>query len=601
MNSTLHALLALTAGHRKRYLAAAASMVVASALLYLAPLVPQIVIDGVLAPSQDASPFVRRTVDALGGRAALLDRLWLPGLIFVLITAAAGVFTYLRGRWSAAATEAVIRRLRERVYDHVQHLSVAYFDGAETGDLVQRSTSDVETVRVFLQNHVVEVARACVMLLAPIPLMVAIDGRMTVAALVLMPLIVGFSTTFFVRMRSTFKAADEAEGRMTTTLQENLTGIRVVRAFRRQRFENERFAVRNADHRHHAHRVYRLMAWFWSASDLLCFAQTAIVVITGVVLLQAGELQVGAFYYFLTVVTMFIYPLRNMGRVVADLGKAVVALERIDEVLDESPESSPSDAIGVEKADGELILEGVELTYPDGTSALRGIDLRVEAGETLALVGPSGSGKSSLVALLLRLRDADRGTILLDGRDLAGFDRKQVRQHISVVLQEPFLFSKTVGANVRLGRAGATQDDVVQATRAAAVHDAVLTFPQGYDTPVGERGVTLSGGQRQRLALARALLREPAVLVLDDALSAVDTATEAEILRALERRRGRHTTIIVAHRLTTVSLADRIAVLDAGRIVQVGNHDALVAQDGPYGRLWALQRSDEHRSQEESA
>jgi ATP-binding cassette subfamily B protein len=577
-------------GSRARYAAAIAALVGASCFLYMVPLVPQAVIDGVLTEAPERSAIVDLTVSTLGGRDFLRDHLWVAAAVIVGLTALAGVFTYVRGRLSAQATETIVRRLRDRVYDHLQRLPCRYFDGAETGDLVQRCTSDVDTVRNFLASHVVEIGRALVMLFVPIPLMLAIDARMTGVALLLVPVITGFSVVFFLRVRAAFLQADEAEGRLTTTIQENLTGIRVVRAFARQAHEIEKFGERNREYQVLDERLYRLMARFWSISDLLTFMQTVAVVGAGIYLMAQGELPVGAFFYFLTAVGMFVYPMRQMGRIVTDLGKATVALGRLREILDTPEEPAPARPVQLPEVHGDIVLEDVTFAYGDAEPALRNVSLHVRARETVAFVGASGSGKSTIVALLLRLYDPTHGRVLLDGHDVRTLDPRVLRRHVGVAMQQPFLFSKTIEENLRLGRADAGKDEIVRATSTAVVHDTIAAFEDGYDTRVGERGVTLSGGQRQRVALARALLQRP---VLDDALSAVDTNTEASILAALEERRGRQTTILIAHRLSTVALADRIFVLDRGRIVQEGDHDTLRRAPGPYARLWRIQTEDD--------
>ena len=590
MFSSIRALWRLMAGSRARYGAAIAALVFASAFLYLAPLIPQVVIDGVLVGDPTAaSDTVKWGVELLGGADFVRANLWVPGLLIAGATIIAGVFAYLRGRWSAEATEAITRRLRDRVYDHLQHLPCRYFDNAETGDLVQRCTSDVETVRTFLAEHIVEMGRALIMFFVPLPLLWLIDPAMTKASVVVVPVILGFSGLFFVRVRRAFKQADEAEGKLTANVQENLSGIRVVRAFARQDHERERFAGNNTRYRRLDQRVYTLAAWFWAVSDFLCFAQTGIVLVVGLYRLAQGELPVGAFFYFLTAVEMFIFPLRMIGRLVSDFGKATVAFGRLREILEAPTESEPETPATVERAEGHLQFDGVTFAYRDGNDVLHDVSFELQPRETIAVVGPSGSGKTTIVSLMMRLYDPTSGTIRIDGVDITTLPRQDLRKRLSVVLQEPFLFSKSIAANLALGRKEATQAEIEHATRIACVHDAIVDFDDGYDTRVGERGVTLSGGQRQRVAIARALLQEPSVLVLDDALSAVDTQTEAQILAALAQRRGKHSTLVIAHRLSTLALADRVVVLDKGRIAQVGTVDELKNQPGPFARMWALQ------------
>ncbi|MEQ8850860.1 MAG: ABC transporter ATP-binding protein [Phycisphaerales bacterium] len=587
-------------GQRLRYGGAIGALVVASCFLYLVPLIPQATIDGVLLPDAEREPSMLTsvTLGLLGGESVVGDRLWLPAAAIGLLTICAGVFTYLRSRWSAQASESIARRLRNEVYDHLQHLPCRYFDEAETGDLLQRCTSDVETFRVFLSTQIVEVGRAILMFLIPIPLMLMIDIRMTIAALVLAPFILVFSAFYFLRVRDAFREKDEAEGAMTATIQENLTAIRVVKAFARQDYERSKFAERNDLHRSLDLALFRLFARFWSISDLLCFSQKGIVVAFGAWLLARGELQVGAFFFFLSAVAMFIWPIQMMGRILSELGKAVVAIERIEEIL-AVPRESSADEDGRPPIDGEITFDRV--TFHHGAECvLDNVSFTVRPGETLGVLGPSGGGKTTLVNLLLRLYDYENGSVRIDGRELNTLPREWVRSNIAVVMQEPFLYSRSLGENIAMGRRSAEQDELVEATTVSAVHDSIERFEQGYETVVGERGVTLSGGQRQRVALSRALLQDAPILILDDALSAVDTDTESRILSALRSRERQQTTIVIAHRLSTLMHADRIIVLESGRVTQCGSHESLRNEPGLYGRLWRIQSAEASDQRTES-
>lgn len=602
MNSKYRMIWQQMEGQRRRYGAAIGALVLGSCVLYLVPLVPQVIMDGVLADadgSGTASRFVQKVVTHSGGQDFLRANLWMAAVAIVLLTGIAGFFTYLRGRWSAQAAEGIARKVRDKLFDQLQHLPCRFHDGAETGDLVQRCTSDVDTLRQFLANQVVEIGRAGFMLLVPLPLMLALDARMTLASVVLLPPIVAFAVIFFRKVKSAFLLVDEAEGALTASVQENLTGIRVVRAFARQDHEMEKFAEKNMRHRRLDYRLYALMGWYWSISDLMCMAQLTVVLGAGGYLLAQGQLQVGTFYFFLAAVNLFIWPVRMMGRILTELGKATVAIGRIDEILGHPRESDPvSTLVPSSTSAGEIVFDRVNFAHNGDTRVLQEISFRVEPGETIALLGPSGSGKSTLVSLLLRFYDPESGEIRIDGRDIMKVSRKDVRSRIAVVMQEPFLYSKSLRENIRLGRSNAADDEITEAASVACVHDAILEFDDSYDTLVGERGVTLSGGQRQRVALARALLDSPSVLILDDALSAVDTNTESMILEALRDRKGRQTTLVIAHRLSTLMSADRILVLDKGRIIQQGTHRNLVEQEGLYRRLWRIQTSVEEQIEE---
>ena len=568
MNDTLYSLLA---SQRRRFTLAVLALMVASILALSVPLVAGHAIDGLLAGQPDYP-------------------LWLTATAIVLLTALSGAGHYLRGRWTHQASEAIVRRLRERLYNHLERLPCAYHDRADTGDLVQRCTSDVETLRLFLGEQVVEIGRAVLIVLLAVPLLLWLHAPLAGLAVLLLPLLVLFGYGYFGRLRRLFRAADEAEGRLTTVLQENLTGIRVVRAFANQSWEAARFGHHNAAFRDLNGGVIRAMGNYWSVSEGLILGQFGIVLLGGAAMVQAGSISVGVLFAFLQVLTQVVWPLRQLGRVLTETGKATVALERLREILAVAEEADPDEPVAPAPARGSIAVRDLWFGFEPEQPVLRGLSLDIAPGETVALIGPPGSGKSALAQLLLRLYDYQQGSIQLDGRELSSLSRSAVRERVGAVLQAPFLYSRTVSANLRVG-AERPLEALQEAAGAAAIHDAIQTLPRGYETLVGERGVTLSGGQRQRLTLARALLNDPPVLILDDSLSAVDTHTEARILATLAKRRGRATTLMIAHRLSSVQAADRILVLERGRVVQSGSHRQLLNEPGPYRNLWHWQNA----------
>lgn len=580
----------LMEGDRLRYGLALASLLAAAGMLYLIPLVPQAIIDVVLGDeSEKASNLSWRVVDLLGGRDRVARNLWLPLILIAIIATIAGLFTYGRQRWSAIASQNTARRMRDRLQDRIQRLDMRAYDGLDRGDLLQRCTSDVDTTQMFLSTQVVEVGRAIVMLAVAIPVMFLIDWRMATAAVWLLPVIVGFSYFYFKKVRALFKDKDEAEGRLTAAVNDNLVGIRVVRAFNRQDHEIERFRPRNDDHRRLDARLYRVFASFWSFSDLLCFMQQASVVLVGAWLLAGAHILVGEFYFFFAAVGMYLWPVRMAGRIVAEFGKATVAIDRIEEILHLPVEPPvPADRTQV-PADGSISFHDVTFGHVPDRRVLSDLDLHIEDGETVAIVGPSGSGKSTLVQLLLRFYEPDAGRVEIGGVDIRTMDRHDLRTRVATVLQQPFLFSRSIRENIMLADPQADLASIEIAAGEACIHESIARFEAGYETMVGERGLTLSGGQRQRIAIAQALLQEPSILVLDDALSAVDTGTERSILQAIRARRGRHTTLVIAHRLSTLREADRIVVMSEGRIESIGTHQELRDRPGLYRRLWEIQ------------
>jgi ATP-binding cassette subfamily B protein len=585
------ALWRLTRGQRGRFLLALVTLGIGTLLMYLAPQIIRIAIDGMLRPPSERSASAGRALSFVDAANHPIRALILAGGAIVLVTLVAGVFMYLKGRWTAQAAESIARSLRMRLYNQLQHLPVGYHDKSQTGDQVQRCTSDVDTVRMLFTSQAVEIARALMLLAIGIPLMFWMDTVLALMAVAVLPIIVAFSVFFFGRVQGSFKRMDEAEGAMTATLQENLTGIRVVRAFARQKFESDRFGEKNRVHLELNDKLYRIMAIYWSMSDFMSFAQGALVLFVGAWRVQHGHITLGTLVAFLSYMQLYLWPVRQMGRVLTELGKATVAMGRIQEILDAPREADPLTAPAQqlpERIRGEICIQGVSLNHGE-TRVLDDVSLDIPAGQTLAIVGPSGSGKSTLVQLLLRIYDYSQGRITLDGMEIRLLPRKYVRSQFGVVMQEPFLYSKTLRDNIRLGRHGAPEPEIVESATIACIHESIEGFDKKYDTLVGERGVTLSGGQRQRVAIARAILKDSPVLILDDALSAVDTHTETIILDAMRRRSGRHTTIVIAHRLSTLMHADQIAVLDGGKIVQLGTHAALIEQDGLYKKLWQIQ------------
>ncbi|KAB3538587.1 ABC transporter ATP-binding protein [Alkaliphilus pronyensis] len=576
-------------GNRSRYFGALISIGLATLFSLAAPLIIKTTIDSVIGDKELQAPkVIQDVIVSIGGVEALKDKLWIPAIIIVAFAIIRGIFLYFKGKWSAEAAEAVAKTIRDQVYDHLQYLSYDYHVKAETGDLIQRCTSDVEIIRRFLATQSIEIGSALFMLLFTIYIMVPMDATLTIISMSLIPVIFVFTVVFFVKVKEAFKLMEEAEGKMSSTLQENLTGLRVVRAFGRQAYEVDKFDEKNIVNRDLTYKLIRLFAWYWSVSDLLSMIQMGIVLTTSVYWTYTGRITLGTMVVFNTYVGMLLWPIRQLGRVITDLGKAMVSLDRIGEILAEKKEKMEEKGENP-KIKGNISFKNVTFEYEKGKPVLNDISFDVKEGKTVAILGPTGAGKTTLVHLLARLFDYQKGSIKIDGIELKEIDKKWIRKNVGLILQEPFLFARTIKDNIKLGRVEAEDEEVFNVAKVAAIHDVVLDFDKGYETLVGERGVSLSGGQKQRLAISRSLIINCPIIVFDDSLSAVDTETDAAIRSALKKRRNKATTFIISHRIATISEADIILVLEKGRIVEIGNHNELISNNGLYNRIWKLQ------------
>jgi len=582
-------------GNRSLYVFSILAVGIAIFLRFAWPMVLRVTIDSIIGskPMETSGwlqPLITKAFEYLGGKSVLEQSLWMCSIILILLTLSRGIFLFFKGKWSAIASESIARKIRDQLYDHLQYLPFDYHVKVKTGDLIQRCTSDVETIRRFLAMQMVEIGRALFMLFFALSFMLPMSVKMTLISLSLVPFIFAFAVVFFMKVKVAFKASDESEGRLSTVLQENLSGVRVVRAFARQKYEIDKFDEKNIEYRDLTYRLIRLLAWYWSVSDFLSLIQIIAVTVLGTYWAANGIITLGTLLAFSSYVGMLLWPVRQLGRVLTDMGKAMVSIERIQEILDEPIEDLDA-GISKEKIEGKIEFENVSFHYDEGHPILEDVSFKVEKGQTVAILGPTGSGKSTLVSLLPRLYDNQSGSVKIDGIDVKKISKRTLRKNIGIVLQEPFLFSKTLKDNIGLASSDYEDDMVFKAAQIASVHDVIESFEDGYETSVGEKGVTLSGGQKQRIAIARTIINGSSILIFDDSLSAVDTETDAAIRKRLKKLNKKATTFIISHRLTTLAEADMILVLEHGKIVQQGTHLELIDEEGLYKRVWGIQNS----------
>jgi len=556
---------------------------------FSAPLLITILFDNVLNdyPIED-HPTVMWFVNLFGGVEGWQNNIWLVAAAHLTTALLIAFFVFGRQRLVSMFSENTAKRMKDRLYDHIQKLPYNYHVSAQTGDLIQRCTSDVEQTRRFLSQQTVEIARAIFFTTAAFITMRSLNMTLTLISFAFLPIIFIFSYIFFRAVRRVFKQQDEKEGELSTVLQESITGVRVVRAFGRARFEVDKFIDKNDDFKKLQFKQMKFLAWFWSLSDILCFAQIVTTFVMGIYFVSIDTLTVGGLVAFNTAAWMMVWPIRQLGRVMSDLGRTQVAMERIYEVLDEPAEC---DTPGATPHDlrGDIVFNNVDFAYGDERKIFDGMSFTVKKGETISILGATGSGKSTLMLLMLRLYDYNSGSITINGKELRDISKEHLRKSIGIVLQEPFLYSRTIRSNLEMAKEGVAEDEIFDATRTASAHNFITEFEEGYETMVGERGVTLSGGQKQRVAIARTLIKDSEMLIFDDSLSAVDTETDAQIREALATRKKDITTFIISQRITTLMNADRIFVVEDGKIADIGTHGELISRDGLYKRIWDIQ------------
>ncbi len=571
-----------------RWLLLGAVAVVGGTVSFLTPMVTGFLVDFVLRGDSSGLLGPLKTLADRVGRDYFLANLWVLALALLLVTGLSALFNHLRGRFTAMAAEGIALRMRSALYTHLQDLPYDYHKHTSTGDLVQRCSSDVAMLRRFIGVQMLEILRTVVIVAVALSIMAPINGALALASTVTFPVLIVCSGVFFKKVRAQFTLADEAEGRLSTMMQENYSGVRVVRAFGQQKQEIQRFRLLNSDYQAKSYRLSRLLGAFWGISDGLGYLQIFTTMMLGIYFCVKGELTVGNLMIFTSYTSMMVWPVRQLGRVLSDFGKATVSLGRLEEIMSAPVEKEPGRALTPEIR-GRVEFREVCFGYDRPDDVLKGVSFTAEPGQTVAILGSTGSGKSSLVQLMQRLYRCTSGGVYIDGVNVDDIERHHLRRNIGIVLQEPFLYSRTIAENIKIVRPDASEQEMRAAAATAAVDEVIMEFKDGYDTMVGERGVTLSGGQKQRVAIARMLMQQAPIIIFDDSMSAVDTETDRAIREALRNRRSRSTTFIISHRITTLCEADFILVLENGRVADCGTHSELMSRDGLYRRIADIQ------------
>ena len=495
--------------------------------------------------------------------------------------------SYIQDSRLPMGSERFVKSLRDALYSRIQRLPYSWHVQNSTGDIIQRCISDVEIVRAFVMDQLLELLGTLFMIVTCVVIMFTMNVKMALLATAFVPVIVGYSVLFFRHMSGRYEKADEAEGALSAVVQENLTGVRVVRAFGREKTELDKFREKNNRYTDLWLKLGDWMSAFYTLGDMMSILQVFAIVVLGVHLCVAGEVSLGVYLAFVSYTRELTLPVRRLGRTISEMSKANVSIDRLLYIL-ESEEERSTESPAQADLHGEIRFEHVSFAYEE-KRVLRDVSFSIPGGKTLGVFGGTGSGKSTIALLLARLYDPDTGRITIGGVDTKDMDLGELRRGVGVVLQEPFLFSRTLAENIAITREDATREDVERAAQDACLDASVGEFVNGYETVVGERGVTLSGGQKQRTAIARTLLSGAPVMVFDDALSAVDAKTDEAIRTRLRAAAGGATLILIAHRVATLMQADRIIVLEDGQIVESGTPDELLAQGGAFARAAAMQ------------
>lgn len=611
-------------GSKRYFLIALAASLVTTVLNALTPQIFRFSIDSVLGGSKYMY---------------LADHLWILALLLVGVAVLSGISQYICRANTALAGENFARNMRDALFAHVQRLPMSWHDKNQTGDIIQRCTSDVEVIRNFVVTQLLEVFRTVFLIITSFGMMLSMNVELSLVVLLFVPIVVLYSAVFYRLIAKRFIVADEAEGELSTVVQENATGVRVVRAFGREQFEMDRFREKNDYFAKLWIRLGTLSGLYWGVGDLITGLQVVAVIVLGAARAVHGDISVGEFIAFASYNTTLVWPIRGLGRILSDMSKAGVSFERVDYIIRAEEEAyentdgsvcseediqaykesnagteNVSDHVNFEYEDHkdhkdgsagfDIVFDHVSFGYEEGQRVLRDITFQVPQGHTFGILGGTGSGKSTIIQLLTRLYELKdgQGSITVGGEDIRRIPLEKLRGSIGMVLQEPFLYSRTIRENIAAVRPDASLEEIRRVAKIACIDDAVMSFPDGYDTLVGERGVTLSGGQRQRVAIARMLLEGAPVMVFDDSLSAVDSQTDSMIRKALKEHMKDAAVILISHRITTLMGADQIMVLNHGKIEEMGSHQELIQRDGIYRQIYDIQmsRDDRQMSQENS-